>query len=454
MCRRWSKSCAAAAWSAICERAPARPACVPFVHPPYRGATVQAEIVTIGTELLLGEIIDTNSAWIAQKLTTIGLNLYYTTTVGDNLQRITDILRHSLERSQIVIATGGLGPTVDDMTRQAVAAATGRELYLDESLVEEIRCHFSRRGYTMTENNYRQAYLPAGARIIHNPVGTAPAFAVEQGSHVIICLPGVPFEMQYLMETEVLGYLREHFGLTGIIRSRTVRTCGIGESAIDARITDLMNRSNPSVGTRAHFGQTDVQVTAKAESEEEAMALIAPVEAELRQRLGAFVFGIDQQTLADVVTDLLAERGLRLAVVETVTQGELAQQLGNASQGKVTLAGGMNLPGPEAVQNTLGLAPGLIEAHGYPSQEVADAAALAARSAQGADLCLALIGPQDLATPESPAVYYSLALPGGSTSTLLRGEPRRGRTGPSGRGWLINMALDMVRRHLAGFEQA
>jgi nicotinamide-nucleotide amidase len=142
---------------------------------------VQAEIVTIGTELLLGEIIDTNSAWIAQKLTTIGLNLYYTTTVGDNLQRITDILRHSLERSQIVIATGGLGPTVDDMTRLAVAAATGRELYLDESLVEEIRCHFSRRGYTMTENNYRQAYLPAGARIIHNPVGTAPAFCRGAG---------------------------------------------------------------------------------------------------------------------------------------------------------------------------------------------------------------------------------------------------------------------------------
>lgn len=277
----------------------------------------------------------------------------------------------------------------------------------------------------------------------------------EALGRLIICLPGVPFEMQYLMETEVLGYLCEHFGLTGVIRSRTVRTCGIGESAIDARITELMNLSNPSVGTRAHFGQTDVQVTAKANSEEEAMALIAPVEAELRQRLGAFVFGIDQQTLADVVTDQLAERGLRLAVVETVTQGELAQQLGNASQGKTTLAGGMNLPGPEALQNTLGVSPELIAAHGYPSQEVADAAALAARQAQGADLCLALIGPQDLSTPESPAVYYSLALPDGDGdgATLLRGEPRRGRTGPSGRGWLINMALDMIRRHLAGFEQ-
>ena len=316
---------------------------------------MQAEIVTIGTELLLGEIIDTNSAWIAQKLTTIGLNLFYTTTVGDNLQRITDILRNSLERSQVVIATGGLGPTVDDMTRQAVANATDRELYRDEDLVKEITCHFGRRGYTMTDNNFRQAYLPAGARVIHNPVGTAPAFAVEQGDHMIICLPGVPFEMQYLMENEVLPYLREHFGLTGVIRSRTVRTCGIGESAIDARITELMNLSNPSVGTRAHFGQTDVQITAKADSEQEATDLIEPVEAELRARLGAYVFGVDQQTLADVVTELLADAGLRLAVVETVTQGELAQQLGNASQGAATLAGGMNLPGPEAVQSTLGV---------------------------------------------------------------------------------------------------
>ncbi|MBC7255195.1 MAG: CinA family nicotinamide mononucleotide deamidase-related protein, partial [Chloroflexi bacterium] len=256
---------------------------------------MQAEIVTIGTELLLGEIVDTNSAWIAQRLTTIGLNLYYTTTVGDNLGRITQVLKQALERSDVVITTGGLGPTVDDVTREAVAAATERDLVLDPDLLEEITAYFARRNYTMTENNRRQARIPRGAMIIHNPVGTAPAFAVEHKGHVIISLPGVPHEMRYLMENSVLPYLRERFGLTGIIKSRVVHTCGIGESAVDARIGDLMQLSNPTVGTRAHPGQTDIVIAAKADSPAEAEALFAPIEAEIRARLGIYVYGVDDQ---------------------------------------------------------------------------------------------------------------------------------------------------------------
>lgn len=211
---------------------------------------MQAEIVTIGTELLLGEIVDTNSAWIAQQLTGIGLDLLYTTTVGDNLGRITKVLAQSLERSDVVITTGGLGPTVDDMTRQGVAAATGCALVLDDGLVEEIATYFGRRGFQMTDNNRRQAFIPSGARIIHNPVGTAPCFAVEHGAHLIICLPGVPHEMRHLMETEVIPLLRERFGLLGVIQSRVLRTCNIGESAVDAQIDDLMTGANPTVGTR------------------------------------------------------------------------------------------------------------------------------------------------------------------------------------------------------------
>ena len=286
---------------------------------------MQAEIVTIGTELLLGEIVDTNSAWIAQQLKTIGLNLFYTTTVGDNLQRAVQVLRQSLGRSDIVITTGGLGPTVDDMTREAVACATGRDLYLDEELLQEITVYFARRHYQMTENNRRQALLPIGARAIRNPVGTAPAFAVEQDDHVVISLPGVPHEMRYLMENNVLPYLRARFDLKGVIKSRILRTCGIGESTIGSQIGDLMELSNPTVGTRAHPGQTDLCLTAKAASEEEADALIVPLERELRARLGEYIFGVDQQTLSDVVSEMLAAKGLRLGVVETVTQGELAQ---------------------------------------------------------------------------------------------------------------------------------
>jgi nicotinamide-nucleotide amidase len=249
------------------------------------------------------------------------------------------------------------------------------------------------------------------------------------------------------MENEVLPYLREHFGLHGIIKSRAVRTCGIGESAIDARIGDLMAVSNPTVGTRAHFGQTDVRITVKADSEAEADALLAPVEAELRARLGEYVFGIDEQTLSDVVTLTLADRALRLALVETVTQGQMAQQLSVAAAGPATFAGGMNLPGADALCNALAIPGDLISQHGFPCQEVADAAAEAVRHAHGADLGLAIVGPADLASPEAPAVYYGLATAEG----VFHGAPRRGRTGPSGRGWLINLGLDMVRRHLMGY---
>ena len=408
--------------------------------------TLQAEIVTIGTELLLGEIVDTNSAWIAQRFTTIGLNLFYTTTVGDNLERIIAVLRQAIERSDVVITTGGLGPTVDDMTREGVAAATGRPLYLDEGLVEEITCYFARRNYMMTDNNRKQACLPTGARVIHNPVGTAPAFAVEDNGHVIISLPGVPHEMKHLMETEVLPYLREFFDLKGVIKSRVLHTCGIGESTVDSKIGDLMLIGNPTVGTRAHPGQTDVCITAKADSEEEVAALIASVEAELRVRLEGFIYGVDDETLADVLSELLAERGLRLALAETVTQGELTQRLGRASKGDVALAGGTFVPTEKSLRDTLRVPANLIKQFGMCSQPVADAAASSAKSIHGADIGLAVIGPWDPAAPDAPPVFYSLAV----GDRIVQGESRQGRAGPAGRGWLMHLALDMVRRHLLG----
>lgn len=407
---------------------------------------MQAEIVTIGTELLLGETVDTNSAWIAQRLTTIGLDLFYTTTVGDNLMRAAQVLRESLQRSHVVITTGGLGPTVDDITRQAVASATERELVLDEGLLREITCFFARRGHKMTDNNRKQAYLPAGARAIHNPVGTAPAFAVERGDRVIVSLPGVPHEMRYLMENEVLPFLQERFHLSAVIKSRVLRTCGIGESTIDSRIGDLMRLSNPTVGTAAHPGQTDLRITAKADSEAEADGLIEPVEVELRARLGEYVFGVDQETLSDVVSEILASRGLSLALVETTTGGELAQRLGSASRGGIAFAGAVVLPGAESLRHSLHISAETLAQHGFPSQGVADAAARAVREAHGADLGLAVIGPADPTAPNSPPVYFSLSL----AEQELRGESRQGRAGPSGRGWLVHLALDLVRRRLLG----
>lgn len=407
---------------------------------------MQAEIVAIGTELLLGEIVDTNTAWIARELTQIGLNLFYTGIVGDNLQRVAEVLRHSLLRSDVVITTGGLGPTVDDITREAVAAATDQALILDEDLLAEIACYFARRNHPMTENNRKQAQRPARAAVIHNPVGTAPAFASEWNGHMVICLPGVPHEMKYLMEHEVIPLLRERFGLHGVIRSRTLRTCGIGESAIDARIGDLMRASNPTVGTAAHPGQTDVRITAKADGEEAAAALIAPVEAELRRRLADYVFGVDQESIGDVVTRLLLERSQRLAVVETVTQGQLAQDLARAARSASVLAGSLVLPSAEGLSAALYLPADALAAAGAVSQEAADLAAEAVRRGQGADLGLAVIGPNDPGAPDAPPVYLSLSIAG----RLLRGVPRPGRSGVSGQGWLIHLALDLVRRALLG----
>ena len=257
-----------------------------------------AEIVTIGTELLLGEIVDTNSAHIAQQLTAIGVDHFFSTTVGDNLERIMSALRLALSRADVVITTGGLGPTVDDVTREAVAAVAGRELEFQPRLLEQIEGFFQRRGATMSPNNRRQAYVPAGAVIIENPVGTAPAFAVELDQKAIVSLPGVPHEMAYLLREVVLPYLSQRMGEHAVILVRQVHSVCIGESMVDQQITDLMHQRNPSVGTRAHPGQTDICITAKAPSREEAAALLDEMEARVRERLGRVIYGVDEQTLA------------------------------------------------------------------------------------------------------------------------------------------------------------
>ena len=411
---------------------------------------MQAEIVTIGTELLLGEIVDTNSAWIAQQLTTIGLNLFYTTTVGDNLGRITDVLERALDRCDVVITTGGLGPTLDDMTREAVANATDRELYLDEELLEEIRAFFGQRRFQMTSNNNRQAELPRGAEVIHNPVGTAPAFYVEHHGKIIISLPGVPHEMRYLMEHEVLPLLGERYGLRSMIKSRVLRTCGIGESAVGALIVDFMELANPTVGTRAHPGQTDVCITVKADTEAEAKALIAPIEATIRERLGDRIFGTDQQTMAEIVSQELAKRGQRVAVLENTSQAELAQQLTRAAAAGAW-AGGLVVADRDTLVRTLGIDDSTSAGLELASQEMADLAAQALCERLGAQYGLAILGPADPTAPDAPDTYFALQTPQG----LVRGESRRTREGAVGRAWLVHLGLDMIRQHLlAVYEEA
>jgi len=303
---------------------------------------MQAEIVSVGSELLLGQIVDTNSAVIARHLAAIGLDLYYKTTVGDNLARLTAVLRQGLDRSHVVITTGGIGPTADDVTREAVAAATGRELQFSEQLMAQIEAFFAVRGFKLSPSNRRQAFIPKGAIPVENPVGTAPGFIVPVGERCVITLPGVPREMEYLLVQRVLPYLRDRYGLKGEIRLRVLKVVGLGESRIGELIADFMEKGrNPTVGTLAHLGQVDVRIAAKGADTAEALALIAPVEAEIRKQLGDLIFGADGDSLEDLVARQLARVNGRVATAELGSAGVVAERLASGSAS--VFAGGVIL---------------------------------------------------------------------------------------------------------------
>jgi len=311
-----------------------------------------AEIITIGTELLLGEIVDTNSRFLAQCLRDAGIDLYRTTTVGDNAGRIAQAIQQSLQRSDIVLTSGGLGPTVDDPTRQAVALSLGVKTEYHPELWDQISTRFRRLGRVPTENNRRQAYLPEGAKAIVNPVGTAPIFIMEYQDKLIISLPGVPSELEYLMIHEVVPFLRQHYDLHGIIKTRVLHTVGVGESQIDDLIGDLEQLNNPTVGLAAHSGQVDVRITAKADSIIDAEGLIKPLESIIRERLGDSVYGADQESLEEISLRPLVDHHWTIAVIEAGLSGKLLRRL--ASVGGPFL-GGQVLVEPPQPQELLNL---------------------------------------------------------------------------------------------------
>jgi competence/damage-inducible protein CinA-like protein len=302
---------------------------------------MRAEIITIGTELLLGEIVDTNTAAIASTLRELGLDLFRSTTVGDNASRICAAVEESLARAEIVITSGGLGPTVDDATRDGVSRAFSLELEFREELWDQIQARFARFGAVPTENNRRQAHVPKGSIAIENPVGTAPAFILERDAGALISLPGVPSELEFLLENAVSPYLRERFGLGEVIHTRILRTAGVGESWLDNQIQDLEKLENPTVGLAAHPGSVDIRITAKASSQAAAEELIAPVESDLLGRLGDVVYGFDDDSLEGVIGEALLGREMRLLTVESGTPGYVAAGLADLSD---SFAAGIVLP--------------------------------------------------------------------------------------------------------------
>ncbi len=286
-----------------------------------------AEIITIGTEILLGEIVDTNTRHIALTLRDLGVDLYRTVTIGDNVERIASAIRDSMNHAEIIITTGGLGPTVDDPTREAVAKAVGRETEFREELWEQVTATIERYGRKPAENQRRQAIVPKGALGVLNPVGTAPAFIVENGKNSIISLPGVPNEMEHILHESIVPYLQKKFGLHEAIKVRVLHSSGLGEGTVDEKIGDLEMLTNPTVGLAAHTGIVDIRIAAKAESEAGANAMIADIENQIRERLGNAVFGADDDRLENVVLDLLAKRGWTLTAIESGMDGLLVRKL-------------------------------------------------------------------------------------------------------------------------------
>lgn len=387
---------------------------------------MNAELISIGTELLLGQIVDTNAAWIAQRLAAEGVNLFRKQTVGDNRQRAASAIREALARTDLVITTGGLGPTVDDITREAIADAVGRPIVRDDALVARVEGIFARWGREPGENNLRQADLPEGAQAIANPIGTAPGILVEvEGGKAVIAMPGVPREMKQMLDEQVVPYLRSK-GLSAIIKVRVLRTAAVGESIIDDHIADLERLENPTVGLAAHTGQVDIRITARAATEKEADVLIEHVAGQVRRRLGEAIFGEGETTLEGAVIDLLDGREEAVAIFETMTAGEIAAMLRTAG-------------GPVAGSE-------VGEVGALPDEETAKVRAALFAAEHCAAWSLAVYSTEgDSAYGENPGESL-IVVAGPNHATLMR-YPQVGRDDLS-RGWLTARALDLLRRQM------
>jgi len=408
---------------------------------------MKAEVIAIGSELLLGQLVDTNSSYIAGRLAENGIELVQTTTVGDDLQRMKEVVREAAKRSEIIITTGGIGPTEDDLTREAIADLTQRPLIFHPHLMEQIEALFKRRGFRMAENNRKQAYIPEGAIPIENPKGTAPGFIVENYDCVTISIPGVPAEMEYLMENAVVPYLRKRFGIKRqVIQYKVLRACGLGESAIGLQIKDLMKESrNPSVGTLASVGDIRIRITAKADNPEEASTLIQKMEQKIRDRIGILIYGVDNETLHGNIMKELEKLNRTLCVVETFTGGIISQKL--ASTGSTSFVQGLVLPYEDSQMRFLTPLGDEMSSFSKDPRAFTDLLAIGVRKAATTDLGLAMFGKVAEKQGEGEyriETYYSL-----SASTGIENQ----EYSLGGELWMVRerasiIALDMLRKYL------
>ena len=411
-----------------------------------------AELIAVGTELLLGNIANTDAQMISQGLSQLGINVYYHTVVGDNPQRVRQAVDIARGRADILITTGGLGPTCDDLTKVAVAQAFGKELVYHEPSAQRIRERFAQRGTPVTENNFQQAMVPEGCTVLDNDWGTAPGVAFQAGGTHVLMLPGPPRECAMMFRHRALPYLQKLSD--GVIASRTVKTFGIGESAAEALLRDLMNAlHNPTLAPYAKPTGTELRITAHAPTREEALRLIAPVEEQVKAILGDKVIGVDVDSLEEVCFALLKDRGLTVGTAESCTGGLLAKLLTDLPGSSAVFRGGVVSYTNGVKAGLLGVPQDLLDRYGAVSPQVAEAMALGAKASLGCDIALSTTG---VAGPDADdrgnpigLVYLGLAWGDQCRVTEFRAGPvERERV----RRQAAQTALDLLRRHLTGLD--
>ena len=413
---------------------------------------MRAEVVAIGSELLLGDAVDTNSAWISARLAEIGVDVHRHTTVGDNVDRMAAVIGEACQRAEAVIVTGGLGPTSDDLTRVAVARVAGVELERREELAEYLYQYWAKAGREMPESNLVQADLPAGADVVA-PVGTAPGFSVVVGDATVWCVPGVPREMEAMVSRDVIPALQARAG-TATTVSRVIRTAGMAESAVGEACAPIVERlaasGNPTVAFLASRGETRVRVTAKAETRDEAFALLDPLVDEIVAVLGIAVAGVDDEGVEWAIARQLIASGLTLGVAESVTGGGVCARLVAVPGASQWLRGGLVTYATEVKVSVGFLDAVALDEDGPVSESTATALAVSARERLGADIGLSVVGVAGPTTQGGRPVGFTCVaacMPDGSTPSAVRRLPARSRT--EVQEFAASMALDFLRRRLA-----
>ena len=413
---------------------------------------MNAEILAVGTELLMGQIANTNAQYITARLQEKGVNVYYHTVVGDNPGRLTATLKQCLERSDIVIMTGGLGPTEDDLSKETVAELFDRKLVLHEPSVAAIKGFFAGICREMTPNNLKQAYMPENSIILENANGTAPGCIVEENGKAVILLPGPPSEMQPMFERHVMPWLSEKSGT--IIKSSFLRIFGIGESKLEHLIKDMIRQQkNPTIAPYAKEGQAMLRVTAFADSEPAAEALIKPIVHEIGKRTGNCLYSTRNEELHEVVFKLLKEKKKKIALAESCTGGMIAATLVTIPGASEVLERGVVCYSNESKIDMLNVSRATLETHGAVSRETASEMAKGIAERSGVDIGLSVTGIAGPGggTPEKPVglVYIGLYAGGVSYVKKIQFTENRARV----RNFAMLNAFEIVRRHLLGLPQ-